>query len=290
MIVDQNSEETEFLKIVSQILKAPARSDRTGVGTHSLFGAQLEFSLADQFPLLTTRKITLRLVFEELMWFLRGQTDVKILQSKGVFVWNGNSNRAFLDKVGLAHFPEWEVGKSYGYQMRRFGGNAETGDQLKTVIDLLLHDPTSRRILINLWNPAELNEMALPPCLFCYQFYVQNGKLSVKLTQRSSDILLAGGWNIATGALLVYLLCSVTGLTPDRLIWSIGDAHIYANQVEGACEQLLQTPAPFPQLQIARCAQSSTEDALREMLSVEWNDISLRNYHPCKKIKFVLNP
>jgi thymidylate synthase len=291
-----NEEEETFLQLVHKILQSPIRPSRTGVDIHSTFGTTLLFSLS-RFPLLTTRKIQLRLVFEELMWFIRGQTDVRILQQKNVHVWDDNSTREFLDKVGLTNTPTHTIGKSYGYQMRSFGGDSIHGDQLRNVIDQLIHEPTSRRMLINLWNPSELQEMALPPCLYGYQFYVdweQDGtkKLSVVLTQRSSDIALAGGWNIATGALLVYLLCHVLGMKPGLLRWNVGDAHVYQNQVDAVEKQLQRIPHEFPTLRIRKeiPTELTTDSVLDAICSMEWSDVVLENYHPHGRIQIAMNP
>lgn len=276
-----NEEECKFLQVLQMILSQPDfRSNRTGVRTKSIFcPPELRFSLRDnQFPLLTTRKLSLRLIFEELMWMIRGQTDVSILQSKRVNVWNANSTREFLDQSGKSHIAEGHIGKSYGYQFRKYGGYY---DQLLNAIHLIRNDPTNRRIIINLWNPCDLDDMALPPCLYCYQFYVSNGMLSCKATQRSSDITLAGGWNIATISLLTILIAHVCDLVPNEIIWSVGDAHIYENQIESASHQCEQIPKSFPTLHITR--------SVKDITQFEFECLELRNYHPQKSISVAMN-
>ncbi len=294
-----NLPEQQFLSVLQQVLDSPIRQERTGTGAHSLFGVHLEFSLENSFPLLTTRHISLRLVFEELMWFLRGQTDVSILQNKNIHIWDANTSREFLDSHGLYYYDEGDLGPSYGWQFRSFGApylNCHTPpvggiDQLAQVIHLLKTDPTSRRILISLWNPNQSEEMALPACLYGYQFYVEteNTKqyLSCKLIQRSSDISLAGGWNICTGSLLVYMLAHICGMIPRKLIWSVGDTHIYLNQVDGVKEQLTRTPREFPTLTVIKTPVGNTE--LEKLLHFEWDCFLLRDYNPHKKISLPIN-
>lgn len=286
-------QEQQILDTLSTILKeGETRSDRTRIGTRSIFGVDMRFDLTDNnFPLITTRKLSLRMVFEELMWFLRGQTDAKILKDKKVPVWNANSSREFLDARGLSHYEEGDIGSAYGFQFRHFGAKYTdchtdyTGqgfDQVEYVIKLLKTNPTSRRIIMNLWNPTTLDEVALPPCLMMYQFYVSEGKyLSCKLTQRSSDISLAGGWNIATGSLLVYMLSAICNLKPKELIWSVGDCHVYLNQIDGVKEQLKRTPKRPPKLHIVKTPHSLEE--------FEYNCFRLSNYTPHPAIKLALN-
>jgi thymidylate synthase len=298
-LIFQKMEEQKFLNVLKQVVESPVRQERTCTGTHSLFGVDLQFSLEKSFPLLTTRQISLRMVFEELMWFLRGQTDNTILQEKGIHIWDGNSSREFLDKRGLYYLDDGDIGAAYGFQFRHFGApyiNCHTKhvggvDQVAQVIHLLKTDPTSRRIIISLWNPTQLDEMSLPACLWSYQFYVEseNGTnyLSCKLTQRSSDIALAGGWNICTGSLLVYMLAHVCGMIPRRLVWSVGDAHVYLNQVDGVHEQLSREPRSPPTLEIVKTPVGDTE--LQKLLTFEWDCFKLNDYNPHKRIKLAMN-
>jgi thymidylate synthase len=297
----QNIEEKNFLDRLKLILSTGyKKSDRTGTGTLSLFSpGDLSFSLKDNtIPLLTTRQLPLRHIFEELIWFLRGQTDVKILQRKGINIWNDNTNKEFLDKRGLNTYPEWDLGPSYSFQFRYSGAQYNTCkdsyhgkgfDQLNYVIGLLKNNPDSRRIIINLWNPSDLDKMSIGPCGFCYQFYVTPDKeLITKITQRSSDIALAGGWNIASASLLTYMLSSVCGLKPHSVIWSTGDTHIYLNQIDGVKEQLSRKLyMPFPKLYLNDNAPSLLNN--KDITEFEYSDFSLINYNPQKKINFAMN-
>lgn len=286
-----NLEEQQVLDCMSRILQEPERNDRTGVGTKSLFGVDMRFDIEHRFPLMTTRRLSLRMIFEELMWILRGQTDTKILNDKNVPVWNPNTTREFLDSQGLQHYREGDIGASYGHLLRHFGSEYRgcdedyTGmgfDQLYYVIDLLKNNPTSRRIMMVLWDPSTLHQQSLPPCLYNFQFYVKHGKyLCCKMNQRSSDISLAGGWNIAYGALLTYVLAKECNLVPKDLIWSVGDAHLYLNQLDGVREQIEREPRPYPTLQF--------KDFPSNILNLEWDNIVLSGYNPHKKIKLAMN-
>ena len=294
-------EEQQILDRMRDILdNGDKRGDRTGTGTLSLFSpGDLSFSLKDEsFPLLTTRPMPLKLIFEELIWFLRGQTDVSILREKKVHVWDANTSREFLDGRGLQHYPEWDLGPSYSFQFRHFGADykdckqsyvGQGFDQLKYVIELLKHNPESRRIMINLWNASDLDKMSLVPCGFCYQFYVTStGGLITKVTQRSSDIALAGGWNIASASLFTVMLASVSGLRPEKVIWSTGDTHIYLNQVDGAIEQCSRKcDRPFPKLVLKEGAPSLANG--RDITEFEFSDFELLDYTPQKRIKFAMN-
>jgi thymidylate synthase len=275
-----NREESAFLQTLRRIMNQTTfNPNRTGVLTKRIFSPpELRFSLEHNvFPLLTTRRLPLRHIFEELMWFLRGETDVRLLQARGVGVWNENSNRKFLDANGFSGMPEWSIGKSYGYQFRN------GVDQLSRTIHLLKTDPYSRRIIINLWNPEDLSEMVLPPCLFCYQFYVSSdGYLSCKATQRSSDIALAGGWNIATISLLTIMLAHVCDLRPKEIVWSVCDAHIYANQFKAVQEQLSRSPTYFPYLYLRKCPPIN-------ITKFEWNHFKLESYNPHPPIQIDFN-
>ena len=230
-----NVEEQNFLLLLRKIiLQGEKRFDRTHVGTLSLFGEQLTFDLTNgKFPLLTTRKMYIKGIFEELMLFIRGETNTKILEEKNVNVWKGNTSREFLDGCGLQHLPIGDMGHSYGFSMRHFGADyidctkdytGQGFDQLFWVISEIKKNPHSRRLIISLWEPNHMQNAALPPCLYNYQFYVEGQYLSCKMTQRSSDVAVAGGWNIITGTLLTIMIAHVTELNPKKLIWSLGDA------------------------------------------------------------------
>jgi thymidylate synthase len=292
-----NNEEIRMLKLMKEILTTGnKRMDRTGTGTLSIFSRELRFDLRQgKIPMMTTRPLSLRIIFEELMWILRGQTDNKILNEKKINIWNDNTSREFLDNRELHYLPEGDIGASYGFQMRHYGDiyiNCKTEnkgfDQLEYVIDLLKNNPYSRRILINLWNPTQLDQMALPPCLYGYQFYVaddSNGikRLSCKLIQRSSDISLAGSHNCAAGALLTFMICSITGLEPGELIWSPSDIHIYLNQVQSVEKQLERIAKPYPILKITKTPKDNN------IRNFEYDHFMLLNYDPHPRIQFAMN-
>ena len=256
----KNKEETRYLDLMQELISAPLRIDRTGVGVCGLFGKQLTYDLSDSFPLSTTKKMFLRGIFEELMMYLRGQTDNNILTTKGIHVWDGNTTREFLDKRGLSHYKEGDMGSTYGFNFRHFGAEykgcdasyTDQGvDQLKEVINLIKTDPTSRRLVINLWDPRANKGAALPACLCMYQFYVRESKwLDLQIYIRSSDYFLANNWNTCTGALLVHLICSLVGieLEPGILTVSMGDVHIYTSHLNQIAENLKRVPLPPPKL------------------------------------------
>lgn len=284
--VATNPEEISFIRLVEKASMGTARADRTGVGTTSIFGGDLRFSLKDgKFPLMTHRKMALRLIFEETMWLLRGQTDAKILAKKGVNVWNANTSREFLDARGL-DYPEGDAGATYGHALRYYGAEylgcdkdytGQGFDQLEYVINLIKTNPSSRRIMFSLWNPNELGKMALPPCAWSAQFYVAGEFLSCKMTQRSSDIALAGGWNIAQYALITYMIAAVCDLKPGELIWSTGDVHVYNNQADAVKQILCRKPRPFPTI-------SFKVPADKKIVNFEWGDITLSDYEPHGRI------
>lgn len=268
------NDERNYLQLMYDVLHEGSDcNDRTGVGTLSKFGAQIRFSLKNgTLPLLTTKKMFTRGIIEELLWFLRGESNSKILEEKGVNIWTGNTSREFLDNRGLNNYTVGEGGPIYGHQFRHFGGKwviDETGhrkyvsggiDQVDKVLYLLREEPNSRRILINLWNPCDLESMALPPCHMVYQFKVHNGKLSCSMYQRSCDIFLGLPFNICSTALMTYIFAHLTNLIPDEIIISIGDAHIYKNHITQVKSQLKRTPYTFPKIHIKKRAQKDVED------------------------------
>lgn len=266
------SEEYQYLNIIEKIIEEGVNcDDRTGTGIKSIFGCQMHFDLSKSFPLLTTKKMFTRGITEELLWFLRGETDAKILQEKNVHIWDGNSTREFLDKVGLSHLEEGDIGAAYGFQFRHFGAEYKdchtdyTGqgfDQVAYVLDLIKNNPNSRRIVMSLWNPPFLNKAVLPPCLMTYQFRVYNNTLSCSMYQRSGDIGLGVPFNIASASLMTYLFAHLCGLKPGKLVHTIGDAHIYNNHIEAMKEQLTRKPMPFPKLIIKDREQTKVEDYL----------------------------
>ncbi|XP_069076083.1 thymidylate synthase isoform X1 [Pleurodeles waltl] len=235
-------EELQYLGQIQQILRAGHRKeDRTGTGTMSLFGMQARYSLRDQFPLLTTKRVFWKGVLEELLWFIKGSTNAKELSDKGVKIWDANGSREFLDKQGFTSREEGDLGPVYGFQWRHFGAEYKdmhtdyTGqgvDQLQNVIDTIKANPDDRRIIMCAWNPKDIPLMALPPCHALCQFYVLNGELSCQLYQRSGDMGLGVPFNIASYALLTYMIAHVTGLKLGDFVHTLGDAHVYLNHIE----------------------------------------------------------
>jgi thymidylate synthase len=267
--------------------------DRTGTGTISLFGERLEFDLSNnKFPLVTTRRMFLRGIFEELMLYIRGQTDNNILAEKKINVWTPNTTREFLDKRGLHQLPTGDMGHSYGFSFRHFGGeyiDCRTDykgvgyDQLTELIKEIKVNPCSRRLIISLWEPNHMHKAALPPCLYNYQFYVRGEKLSCMMTQRSSDQFMAGGWNVATGALLTIMIAHVCKLSPDRLVWNIGDAHIYNNLIDQVKEQISRIPYQFPYLLLKDASD------ITDIQQFEYKNIDLCGYRSHSAISGVMS-
>ena len=256
-----------YLNLIKQVLKeGTLKEDRTGTGTISVFGHQMRFNLEEGFPLLTTKKVHLKSIIHELLWFLKGSTNVKYLQENGVRIWN-----------------EWakedgELGPIYGYQWRSWpdghGGNI---DQIKQVVDSIQTHPDSRRHIVNAWNVGQIDEMQLPPCHILFQFYVANGKLSCQLYQRSADIFLGVPFNIASYALLTLMMAQVTGLQPGDFIHTLGDAHIYTNHLEQVKLQIERKPRPLPIMRINPDVKSIDE--------FHFEDFELANYDPHPLIK-----
>jgi len=262
-----NPGEQQYLDLLEQVLQHGARkSDRTGTGTLSVFGRQMRFALGESFPLLTTKKLHLKSIAYELLWFLRGDTNVKWLQERGVTIWN-----EWADAGG-------ELGPVYGYQWRhwRDPGGGEI-DQISRVIESLRKNPDSRRHLVTAWNPADVDRMALPPCHALFQFYVANGRLSCQLYQRSADLFLGVPFNIASYALLTLMVAQVTGLAPAEFVLTLGDAHLYLNHQEQARAQLARSPRPFPRMRL--------NPAVQDLLAFRYEDFSLEGYDPHPAIK-----
>ena len=283
-----NMEEQEYLNLIKDILDNGVEAHtRTGISTKSLFAKQLRFSLRyGQFPLLTTKRMFLRGIIEELLWFISGSTNNNDLKDKGIHIWDGNSSRDFLDSRGLMHYEEGDIGPTYGFSFRHFGADYrgchhnyinQGFDQVEYILNEIRHNPTSRRLLINLWNPAALNEVALPPCAMMYQFNVVGDELSCQLYIRSSDTMLGLPWNIATGALMTHIMAHVTGLNPGDLIITTGNSHIYTNHIEGAKTQIARLPGGFPRLRINR--------EILDIYSLEYKDFELVGYVSQKSIK-----
>lgn len=237
------------------------KHDRTGTGTISIFGNQMRFNLEDGFPLLTTKKLHLKSIIYELLWFLKGDTNVKYLQEHGVRIWN-----EWADADG-------ELGPIYGHQWRSWpdydGGHV---DQIRTVVGQIRNNPDSRRMIVSAWNVAEIGQMHLPPCHCLFQFYVADGRLSLQLYQRSADTFLGVPFNIASYALLLMMMAQVTGLRAGDFVHTLGDAHIYTNHFEQVEEQLSRTPRPLPRMEI--------NPAVRDIFSFQYEDFTLTGYDP----------
>ncbi len=286
-----NDEEQNCLDLMREIIQnGNSKLDRTNVGTLSVFGKQLRFNLRNNtFPLMTTRRMFLRGIFAELMLFIRGQTNNQILEDQKINIWRGNTTREFLDARGLQRMPTGDMGASYGFLFRHFGAKYGTCldnyegqgvDQLTNVINTIKTNPNDRRMIISLWDPTNLPNCPLPPCLYNYQFYVHNKELHCMMTQRSSDFVVAGGWNIATGSLLTYLIATVCDLTPAELIWNLGDTHVYNNLVEQAKVQIDREPRLYPKLYITK---------KENITDFEFSDLELINYNPYPSIDLVMN-
>ncbi len=281
------SDEKAYLDLVRHIVEnGDVREGRNGV-TRSLFNQHLAFDLkGGQLPLLTTRTIPLKIIFEELMFFLRGQTDVRILQSKGVRIWDANTTREALDARGLPDVPEFEMYRGYGHQWRRFGGDSFKGDQILRVLNSLMTDPYSRRIVLTSWNPCDVDHMALPPCHVMYQWLVDSQKrVTCVLTMRSSDVILGLPFNIVSASLMTMFLCKVAGLEPTRLEVNMHDSHVYENQIgEGLWLQLSRHPYDPPVLIVQKRLES-----LDDILALEMGDLVLYSYNHHPTIKYVMS-
>jgi len=259
--------ERQYLDLLSEVLQEGApKSDRTGTGTLSVFGRQLRFDLDGSFPLLTTKKLHLKSIILELLWFLRGDTNVQWLQQRGVSIWD-----EWADENG-------ELGPVYGYQWRhwRTPGGGEV-DQIANVIESIQKKPDSRRHLVSAWNPADVDRMALPPCHALFQFYVANGRLSCQMYQRSADLFLGVPFNIASYALLTLMVAQVTGLKPAEFVLTLGDAHLYLNHLEQAREQVGRTPRPFPRMKL--------NPSVKDVFAFAYEDFTLEGYEPHPAIK-----
>lgn len=259
-LIFERHEEYLYLRLVQDIISnGMEKGDRTGTGTLSKFGCQMRFNLRKTFPLLTTKRVFWRGVVEELLWFISGSTSAKVLQEKGIHIWDGNASREYLDSIGLKEREEGDLGPVYGFQWRHFGARytnmnsdytGEGFDQLADVIHKIKFNPEDRRIILSAWNPADLKLMALPPCHMFAQFYVAKGELSCQMYQRSCDMGLGVPFNIASYALLTCMIAHVCDLVPGDLIHVLGDAHVYRNHVGPLLEQLQNSPKPFPVLKI----------------------------------------
>ena len=257
----------QYLDLMQRVLRDGAeKHDRTGTGTRSVFGHQMRFDLADGFPLLTTKKVHLKSIIHELLWFLAGDTNIGYLNRHGVTIWN-----EWADERG-------ELGPVYGQQWRSWP-TADGGaiDQMANVVDMIRRSPDSRRLIVSAWNPADIDKMALPPCHCLFQFYVAEGRLSCQLYQRSADVFLGVPFNIASYALLTLMVAQVTHLEPGDFIHTFGDAHLYLNHLEQARLQLARTPKALPRMRL--------NPAVTNLFAFRYEDFVLENYDPHPSIK-----
>lgn len=276
------------------------KPDRTGVGSRAVHGRMLRWDLSQGFPIITTRKVSLRIAFEETMFFLRGHTNTKLLEEKNINIWKGNTTRDFLDKRGLAHLPEGDMGKGYGYQWRHWETcsngvitsedrtlyEKKTTDQVADLLNGLKSDPYGRRHIVTAWNPGVLDEMALPPCHLMHmysvtgEFTTESGRLNNCFIMRSNDVPFGLPYNIMSYGLLNHIFSKHLGLEPGDLVYMGWDVHIYQNQFDLVNEQLLRDPKPLPTLKINK--DLATMD---DIMALEWEDIELVGYNPHPDIK-----
>ena len=257
----------QYLDLVQHVLDhGTVRQDRTGTGTVGVFGYQMRFDLSEGFPALTTKKLHLRSIIHELLWFLRGDTNIKYLKDNGVSIWD-----EWADADG-------NLGPVYGSQWRSWpDGRGGTIDQIANVVNEIKRNPYSRRLMVTAWNPAEIEEMALPPCHCLFQFYVDHGKLSCQLYQRSADIFLGVPFNIASYSLLTMMMAQVCDLEPGDFVHTFGDAHIYSNHLDQCRLQLSREPRPLPQMRI--------NPEVKDIFGFKYEDFTLENYNPHPHIK-----
>jgi thymidylate synthase len=256
-----------YLDLLEMVLnRGTYRQDRTGTGTYGVFGAQVRYSLEDNFPLLTTKKLHWKSILHELIWFLSGNTNIKYLNDNGVSIWD-----EWADENG-------DLGRVYGAQWTDWKGtDGESINQIEILIDGLRNNPNSRRHIVSAWNPAEIEEMALPPCHSLFQFYVSKGELSCQLYQRSADIFLGVPYNVASYAILTRMVAKITGLKAKEFVHTFGDLHLYSNHVEQAKKQLARAPKPLPKLII--------HGDQKEITDFKYDDFEIRDYDPHPNIK-----
>lgn len=256
-----------YLNLMQHVLQHGIdKSDRTGTGTRSVFGYQMRFDLQAGFPLVTTKKLHLRSIIHELLWFLRGDTNIQYLKDNGVSIWD-----EWADENG-------ELGPVYGYQWRSWPApNGQSIDQIGQIVEQIKSNPDSRRLIVSAWNPALVDEMALPPCHCLFQFYVANGKLSCQLYQRSADIFLGVPFNIASYALLTHMMAQVCGLQVGDFVHTLGDAHLYHNHIEQAKLQLSREPRPLPHLRL--------NSEVKDLFGFCYDDFTIEGYDPHPHIK-----
>ena len=261
----------QYLDLLQHVLDhGTLRTDRTGTGTKSVFGYQLRCDLRDGFPLLTTKKVHLKSIIYELLWFLKGDTNVRYLQEHGVRIWN-----EWADENG-------DLGPVYGHQWRSWpDSHGGTIDQIAQVVDMIRNTPDSRRLIVSAWNVADVPTMKLPPCHTLFQFYVADGRLSLQLYQRSADLFLGVPFNIASYALLLMMVAHVSGLEPGEFVHTFGDAHIYLNHMDQVREQLSRTPRPLPRMTL--------NPRVTSIFDYEYDDFTIEGYDPYPAIKGVVS-
>lgn len=285
----------QYLELCEKVLnEGHFKEDRTGTGTYSLFGAQMRFSLSEGFPLLTTKKVYLKAIIHELLWFIKGDTNIEYLVQNGVKIWNewpyeaykasgdyqGESLEEFVEKIKTDHFfatLHGDLGPVYGKQWRAFGIGEYRIDQLDKVIKEIKENPSSRRLIVCAWNPLVVDEMALPPCHSLFQFYVNDGKLSCQLYQRSADLFLGVPFNIASYSLLTMMIAKICGLGLGDFVHTIGDAHLYTNHIEQIKTQISRVPRKLPQMKILR--------DVKNIEDFKYEDFELTGYNPYPPIK-----
>lgn len=289
-IISTDNQEIQYIKLVQKILNSGIKcNDRTNTGIISYFGSQCEYDLTNNIiPILTTKKVFLKAIIHELLWFLRGNTNNKDLKDKGVRIWNDNSTRSFLDSRGLQRLEDDDCGAIYGFQMRHFGAqyidcNSDYSnkgfDQIQYVIDEIKNNPDSRRILFSMWNPPMFKDMCLLPCHIMYQFRVYGDKLCLSMYQRSGDIMLGVPFNITSSCILLYIIAKLTNKIPWKFIHSIGDNHIYSNHIDGANEQITRNILGFPMIKI------NDNKTFNTVEDFEYTDFNILGYMSHKPIK-----
>jgi len=288
-------QENQYLESLKRILnEGEVRSNRTNIKTLSIFGERFVFDISTSFPLLTTKKVFYKLILKELLFFISGKTDTKILEDQAVFIWKGNTSKAFLEKRGLK-YQEGDMGAGYGFQWRHWGAEYKDCnsdytnkgiDQLQNIIKEIKINPFSRRLILSAWNVDQLDQMTLPPCHCFVQFYVSNDQkyLDCQLYQRSADMFLGVPFNIASYSFLTYMIAFLTGLKPRRLIHVIGDAHIYTNHIEQVKTQIKRTPYEWSQVKLIDTQKIKSIDDFR----VENFKIENYKYHPSIKASMVV--
>lgn len=285
-----NQEEKNYLDLLADIVvSGEDKPDRTGVGIYSKFGTTLRFSLKDnKVPMLTTKKMFTKGVIEELLFFLRGESDTKILEAKGVNIWKGNTTREFLDKTGLQHLPEGHMGKMYGHQWRcweTFNGGHHAVDQIDNVINLLKNDPNSRRIVVSAWNAGDLKDMCLAPCHPLFQFYVTNGELSCCFFMRSVDMFLGFPFNLLSYAILTHIIAKTVGMKAKEIIFMGGDTHVYKSHLTQVEEQCSREAYEFPTIIITKELNS-----IQDIEQLQFSDFKFEGYksHPAIKAEMAV--